>query len=336
VTPRRGVLIGAGGGARLAHLPAYAHDATVATRLAIVAAVDSRLPPPDLGSLPVFDSLTHCLTQSPADFADVCTPTATHSAMVLDALAHGLHVFCEKPVATSRSDARLLATAARAAGKVLFPCHQYRQNPAWVALRRYLDAGAIGRWHLAEFHVYRPEADRGAGTGAAAPWRGTRAQSLGGVLLDHGTHLLYLLLDAGGMPERVMAHTATLGHHDYDVEDTAHLWLDYGDRLATVTLTWAGVERENRIRFTGSDGMVEWIGGQLRLVRKNGEVASTDFTAQLQKTEYAGWMSRVLAQFADAMDRGESSAGVAEIEQVATLLEAAYHSADEGVAIRVS
>ena len=162
------------------------------------------------------------------------------------------------------------------------------------------------------------------------PWRGLKANALGGVLLDHGTHLLYLLLDVGGMPRAVEAHLSTLGHSSYDVEDTAHVLLDYGSRLATLTLTWAGSARENRIRFIGDAGMVEWVGGVLRLVRNDGTEESTDFSAQLQKTEYAGWMSRILGHFADAMDRADNAAGLAEIEQVATLLEAAYRSSDEG------
>ena len=55
---RAGVLVGAGGVARLAHLPAYLHDDRLAARLRIVAAVDSRTPPPDLGDVPVFPSGT--------------------------------------------------------------------------------------------------------------------------------------------------------------------------------------------------------------------------------------------------------------------------------------
>lgn len=326
---RRGVVVGAGGVARLAHLPAYTRDERVAARLCIVGAVDSILPPPDLGGLPVFASLDAAAAVGPIDFVDICTPTATHRQLVLDALARGLHVCCEKPVAVTLAAARELAAAARAADRVLFPCHQYRQNPAWIALRRWIDAGAIGRWHLAEFHVYRGEADRGA-AGTGVPWRARKTDSLGGVLLDHGTHLLYLLLDVGGMPASVQAHLSRLGHQSYDVEDTAHLLLDYGDRAATLTLTWAGQQRENRIRFIGDRGLVEWVGGMLRLVTRDGSTETVDFTAQLDKRQYAVWMSRLLGHFADAIDQGGSDASLVEIERVATLLEAAYHSAAEG------
>jgi predicted dehydrogenase len=334
MTARRGLIVGAGGVARLAHLPAYTHNEQIAARLQVVGGVDSRQPAPELGALPVYASVSAAADIGPLDFVDICTPTATHRELVLDALGRGLHVFCEKPVAVSAPAARELAAAARAANRVLFPCHQYRQNPAWIALRGLLEAGAIGRWHLAEFHVYRAEADRGAIAGGV-PWRGLKENSLGGVLLDHGTHLLYLLLDVGGMPQSILAHLTCLGHSNYDVEDTAHLLMDYGQRIATLTLTWAGRERENRIRFVGDEGMVEWVGGLLRLVRRDGCTETTDFSAQLEKREYAGWMSRILGDFADAMDRGECEGSLLEIERVATLLEAAYRSSAEGCRVRL-
>ena len=96
------------------------------------------------------------------------------------------------------------------------------------------------------------------------PWRGLAEESRGGILLDHGTHLLYQLLDAGGMPEQVRAWTGRLRHGDYDVEDSAQVMLEYPGRLAKVFLTWAARQRENRIRFVGDEGMIEWVGGTLR------------------------------------------------------------------------
>ncbi|HEY4321176.1 MAG TPA: Gfo/Idh/MocA family oxidoreductase [Gemmatimonadales bacterium] len=330
MTRHEGLIVGAGGVARLAHYPAYLHDPALASRVAITGVVDSRVPAPDLGGLPVYPTIAAAIAAQRVDFVDICTPTASHQALTLQALESGLHVFCEKPVAIDLAEAASLADAARAAGRVLFPCHQYRENPAWRQLARWIADGAIGAWHLAEFHVYRAEADRGTISSAAVPWRGQRADSLGGVLLDHGTHLLYLLLDVGGMPLAVQAHLATLGHGSYDVEDTAHVVLDFPRRAATITLTWAGQERENRIRFIGSAGMAEWVGGTLRLVRRDGQTESTDFSAQLDKREYAGWMSRVLGRFSDAMDNGSSPESLREITQVATILGAAYRSAEEG------
>src|SRR6266571_2652379 len=65
--------------------------------------------------------------------------------------------------------------------------------------------------HLAEFRVYRLGADPGA-SADSVPWRGRRAAGRGGVLLDHGTHLVYELLDVAGPPQAVRAWTGRLRH----------------------------------------------------------------------------------------------------------------------------
>src|SRR5256885_4788552 len=69
------------------------------------------------------------------------------------------------------------------------------------------------------------------------------------------------------MPAAVSAWTGRLRHAGYDVEDTAALRFEYPDRFATMFFTWAGRTRENRIRFVGDSGMIEWVDGELRLER---------------------------------------------------------------------
>lgn len=329
----RGAVIGAGGVARLAHIPAYRGSDDDPSRLELVAAVDALVPAPEIDGLPVRARLTDLGEFAPITFVDICTPTATHEAITAEALAAGLHVFCEKPVAIRRDEAHRLTALARQANRVLYPCHQYRENPAWRALRGWLDAGAIGRWHLAEFNVYRPEADRGAATGAP-PWRGQRSHALGGVLLDHGTHLIYLLLDVAGMPSAVQSHLSRLQHR-YDVEDTAHVLFDWGDRVATLKLSWAGGRRENRVKFVGDQGTIDWVGGVLTRTDATGSQEVLDFTAELDKRAYAGWVRRILVPFADAIDGGDRETPLREIEQVATLLETAYQSAESRCALAI-
>ena len=103
-----------------------------------------------------------------------------------------------------------------------------------------------------------------------APWRGRRTEARGGILLDHGTHLIYQVLDVAGLPRSVQSWTGRLRHSGYDVEDTAQLLLEFAIAWRTMFLTWAADRRETRIRFAGSDGSIEWTGGQLRLEGRHG------------------------------------------------------------------
>jgi len=328
-----GAIIGLGGIARNAHLPGFASDPGVRRRMQVVATVDGDPGVTPLSGVAHFATPESMYRAGRVDFVDICTPTATHLELTLWALEHGFHVLCEKPVALTREEGERITAAARAARRVVMPCHQYRYNPAWLQVRAWLDAGVIGRWHLAEFHVYRLMADRGSSS-TGTPWRGLAAHSRGGVLLDHGTHLIYQMLDAAGVPDAVRAWTGQLRHSDYDVEDSAQIMLEYPGRLGVMFLTWAARHRENRVRFVGDRGSIEWVGGELRLER-DGVVTAHDFSRELDKASYPGWFAGLFGAFADAMDRVDGAPFLQDISDVAAVLEAAYASARTGCRVEV-
>ncbi len=324
----RGVILGGGGVARRAHLPAFLEDPRVRERIKILAVVDGARDLPPVDGIPILSSRDQLAGLGPIDFVDICTPTAAHQELTVWALQRGYHVLCEKPVALSSDQAERIATAAAQAGRVVMPCHQYRFNPAWIQLKEWLCAERIGRWHLAEVQVHRSAADGGLHS-SGVPWRGLSRDSLGGVLLDHGTHLIYQLLDVAGMPSAVSAWTGRLAHPDYDVEDTAHLLLEFPDRVASVLLTWAGRTRENRMRFVGPAGSVEWAGGALTLEADDAS-ERFDVSAQLDKSAYPGWFARLFLEFAGALDHGAAPRALWDIKTVAAVLESAYAAARSG------
>ena len=318
-----GALLGLGGIARSGHLPAFRADPQVASRLRIVAIVDDApTAPASFEGIPLLRSADKLEDLGPLDFVDICTPTSSHLELSLWGLSQGYHVLCEKPVAVNRAEAARLAAAARDARRVVMPCHQYRFNPVWRRVKQWLDDGVIGRWYLAEFRVYRLAADPGAAQ-SAVPWRGRRADGRGGVLLDHGTHLVYELLDVAGPPQTVRAWTGRLRHGGYDVEDTAQLLFSYPDRMATMFLTWAARRRETEIRFTGERGSITWTGGMLTLER-DGHSESFDHTIDLDKASYSKWFAGLFHDFATTLDSGDSARPMADIAQVAAVLEASY------------
>ena len=338
-SPRRyrGAVIGAGGIARQSHLPALRETAGLKSRVDIVALVDSAPGLAPVDSLPLLLEKEQLRDLGPLDFIDICTPTASHLELTLWGLEQGYHVICEKPVATSRAEADRIGAAARASGRIVLPCHQYRYNPVWRRIKQWLGEGAIGRWHLAELAVYRRAADPGR-SAAGTPWRGSSAAGRGGVLLDHGTHLVYQLLDIAGLPSSVGAWTGRLRHAAYDVEDTAALRLAYPDRLVTMFFTWAARARENRVRFVGDEGSIEWAGGELLLERAGG-IERHDVSSEIEKTAYHRWFAALFEEFVAALDRGESGpvAGpfLEDIARVASVIESAYAAAQSGATVNI-
>lgn len=77
-----------------------------------------------------------------ADCVYVASPPASHLGHARAALAAGKTVFCEKPLAVDVAAARAFVAEAGGRGAVNFP---FASSPAVATLRRWIDAGAVGR-----------------------------------------------------------------------------------------------------------------------------------------------------------------------------------------------
>jgi UDP-N-acetylglucosamine 3-dehydrogenase len=75
----------------------------------------------------------------------VVTPEDTHAAPTIEAAKAGKHILVEKPLATTREEARSMIATARQAGVFLMPGHVLRFALQYAALHQHVSSGAIGR-----------------------------------------------------------------------------------------------------------------------------------------------------------------------------------------------
>ena len=75
----------------------------------------------------------------------IATPNVTHRSIALDAIAHGKHVLCEKPLALSYADAQAMADAADRAGVRHMTAFTYRFVPAMRYLAHLVERGDLGQ-----------------------------------------------------------------------------------------------------------------------------------------------------------------------------------------------
>jgi predicted dehydrogenase len=88
--------------------------------------------------LPRFDGLTEALAALKPDAVAICAYTEHHAPMALEALAAGVHVFCEKPLADTLEAAERIVAAARAANRALLIGYILRVHPSWT---RFVEIG---------------------------------------------------------------------------------------------------------------------------------------------------------------------------------------------------
>jgi predicted dehydrogenase len=84
-------------------------------------------------------------SDSQVDAVVVATPTSTHYPLVKAALLAGKHVLVEKPITTCAAHAEELGELAGRSRRVLMVGHVFLYNAAVQRVRRYVEAGDLGR-----------------------------------------------------------------------------------------------------------------------------------------------------------------------------------------------
>ena len=122
------------------------------------------------------------------DCVYVVTPTKLHYDMVMFALEHGCHVFCEKPFALTVEQGEKMVAMAKAKGLVNQVGYHNRYIGTFNEMKRLLAEGVIGKPFHFMGEAYGPVVlKRQGGT-----WRSDKKNG-GGCIEDYAAHVLNLI-----------------------------------------------------------------------------------------------------------------------------------------------
>lgn len=227
-------------------------------------------------SVKAYEGHKAMLAAEKLDAAIVCTPPATHRGIVSDLLDGGLHVLCEKPIATCVDDVRAMMASADTAGRQLTMASKFRYVEDIAHARAMIRAGILGKPVQIEnaFASWLDVRDR---------WNSNPAVSGGGVLIDNGTHSADIIRFLIGPIEEVLAYNGRKVQ-DLPVEDTCHVSVrtDSG-ACGTIDLSWSITkERTWFIEVFGTEGMLR-IGWKGSCYRQNHASSWVDFGSGYDK-----------------------------------------------------
>ncbi len=205
----------------------------------VVAGVDSSEERRAALSVPGFETLTEALAETRPDFVCLATPAAALPVLATEAIEAGVAVLVEKPLAAEEADALRVVELAEERGVLLGVGHVERCNPAVIALKEKLDAGAIGAVYQLHARRLSPFPDR---------------DSMLGVSLDLATHdidvMRYL---TGSEVERVYAETAQRLHDTAEDLIAASLRFENGS-AGLLEVNWLTPTKVRELTVTGEQG----------------------------------------------------------------------------------
>ena len=107
------------------------------------------------GSVQSFDSVEALATSGLCDAVIVASPNYTHRAVLEPVFDAGLHILCEKPVATTIADAKWIVERAEASDKVFWTAMEYRYMPPAAEFIREIRDGRVGRLQMLSIREHR-------------------------------------------------------------------------------------------------------------------------------------------------------------------------------------
>jgi predicted dehydrogenase len=317
--PLRVALVGCGFiGA--AHAEAVRRHPGAVLAAAVDPAPEARARAEEAWGCPSFPSVDAMLASAEIDAACVCVPPALHRDISLALFDAGVHVLCEKPLATRLADAKAVVQAARRARRVLMVSSKYRFLDDLGEARRRIARGDIGRPVLYEVTFC-------ARVPAASRWLVTPRLSGGGVLMDNGSHAFDVLAEVLDAPVAAVCATFAPPAVCPAVEDTAEiLFVTKGGTPGRLALSWTYFTKDlDVLHVQGTEGgiRVAWTGG---FYRRHGEREWRPFGTGYDKTAV---FARQLDAFLRWIQDGRPTKELGDPLTNLRLIEAAYRSARE-------
>ncbi|MEO7588312.1 MAG: Gfo/Idh/MocA family oxidoreductase [Arachnia sp.] len=197
------------------------------------------------------------------DAVIITSETVHHLRDVLAAAAAGAHILCEKPIATTRADARAIVEACGRAGVGLMMAFPVGFSPEAEIMRSAVEDGALGEVISAI----------GVNTGklpATRDWFADPEMSGGGAIVDHVVHIAELLDRLGLRAESVSAATTNVLQQERlrpGVESGALVTISYESGVtASIDASWSE-----------PDGSPLWGGLSLEIVGSAANLAINPF-----------------------------------------------------------
>lgn len=210
----------------------------------------------------VFSDYREMFASAGLDAVVIATPDDLHRDMVLDAFASGLHVLCEKPLASSADDAREMLDAAEASGRVHMVMFTWRWLGIFAYMHALIASGYLGQCRDAHFLMHHGSADDPTYQWRYDPSRG------GGILADFGSHMIdlahWFVGDITGVGARLTAHvgrSAADGSPMTSLNDSALLTVDFAGgaqgSIEVSSVRIVGDPPSYEARLYGDEGSLE-------------------------------------------------------------------------------
>ncbi|MFK4380291.1 UDP-N-acetylglucosamine 3-dehydrogenase [Bacillus sp. RC218] len=299
-------VIGCGSIAQYRHLPEYEANPYVQ----IVAVCDSNKKRAkevaNKYGVNMYTDYNELINCEELDAVSVCTPNDLHASISIVALQSGIHVLCEKPMATSKKDAEMMIEAAEKSGKKLMIGHNQRFVTSHQKAKQLIENGEIGKIYSFRTAFGHSGPENWSVDGKES-WFFKKDEAFLGAMGDLGVHkadLIRYILDEE-MTE-VGAFIETSAKTFSNVDDCAVCMLkSESGIIGTLAASWSYVSKEDNSTIIYGEKATLRLEDDptysLILQYKNGEVVKYELDKIQSNAAVGQSNSHVIEQFVESI-----------------------------------
>ena len=150
----------------------------------------------ELGFENYTDNWQDVINNKNVELISICTPNNTHAEISISALNAGKHVWCEKPMASSIEESRMMVNAAKVNSGKTMVGYNYTKNPIVLHVKKLINEGIIG--NISGFFC-RYDVDNEANKNNPWSWRMSKKDSgtgANGDILSHVISIAHFLTNS--------------------------------------------------------------------------------------------------------------------------------------------
>lgn len=202
--------------------------------------------------VPYYLDYKEMLKRDDIDAITIALPDQIHREVAVAALEAGKHVLCEKPMALTVEDCKLMVEASRRTGKMLMVGQICRKAPSFVLAKELIDRGEIGELFFIESEYAHDYSKKLTATWRFDP-KAPRHPMIGG-----GCHAVDLMRWIAGDPTEVFAYSNKKMLDYYPTDDCIVAVMKFPNDVLGKVFTSIGCKRRYTMRTAiyGSKGTI--------------------------------------------------------------------------------
>lgn len=242
----------------------------------------------DFSKYGLYTDYKEMISKEELDFVFIALPTYLHCEVAVYCMEHGLHVFCEKPMAVSIKQCKVMKEASLRWGRKLMIGQCLRFAEEYTFIKDIKESGKYGKAVKARFYRNSPLPGWSQGN-----WMLDEAKS-GGCIVDMAAHDIDIVTRIFGEPDDVYA----LSTHSMAPYESVNALLSYPETAVQIDVDWgihSSYDFKSGYDITFEGAHIEYCNGKMKIYTDNG-VEEREITNRIHHRKEAEEFVRVICE----------------------------------------